>query len=70
MVTKIAQKTVVLTRDGTPLSIMKRPEGLGSIDDFHRELAEIRTRYGHLLQQQPLDKYLAEKRIEAEREWE
>lgn len=69
MVTKIAEKTVVLTRDGTALSVMERPEGVGSIDDFHKELVEIRKQYGHLLKQHPLDEYLAERRLEAEREW-
>lgn len=69
MVTKIAEKTVVLTRDGTALSVMERPGGIGTIEDFHRELAEVRKQYGHLLKQQPLDEYLAERRLEAEREW-
>lgn len=69
MVTRIAEKTVVLTRDGTALSIMERPDGLGSIADFHRELAEVRKQYGHLLKQQPLDEYFSERRLEAEREW-
>ncbi|MCD8349387.1 MAG: hypothetical protein LUC93_02080 [Planctomycetaceae bacterium] len=70
MVTKIAEKTVVLTRDGTALSVMERPEGLGTIDDFHKELVVIRKQYGHLLHQQPMDEYFMERRIEAEREWE
>jgi hypothetical protein len=69
MVTKVAEKTVVLTRDGAALSVMDRPEGIGSIEDFHRELAEVRKQYGHLLKRQSLDEYLAEKRLEAEREW-
>lgn len=69
MITKIVEKTVVLTQDGTALSVMERPEGVGSIEDFHNELAEIRKQYGHLLKQQTLDEYLAERRIEAEREW-
>jgi hypothetical protein len=69
MVTKIAEKTVVLTRDGAALSVMERPGGIGSIEDFHKELGEIRKQYGHLLEQQPLDDYLAERRIEAKREW-
>ncbi len=69
MVTRIAEKTVALTRDGAALSVMGRPDGVGSIEDFHKELVEIRKQYGHLLQQQSLDEYLAERRIEAEREW-
>ena len=70
MVTKIVEKTVVLTQDGTALSVMERPEGVGSIKDFHKELAEIRKQYGHLLKQQPLDEYFAERRLEAKQEWE
>lgn len=66
MVTKVAEKTVVLTRDGTALSVMERPEGVGSIEDFHKELVEIRKHYGHLLKQQSLDTFIAERRIEVE----
>ena len=69
MVTKIAEKTVVLTRDGVALSVMERPDGIGSIEDFHRELDEVRKQYGHILNRQSLDQYLAERRIEAEKEW-
>lgn len=69
MVTKVAEKTVVMTRDGTALSVMERPGGIGSLDDFHMELAEIRKQYGHLLKRQAPDEYLAERRAEAEREW-
>ena len=68
MVTTIAEKSVVLTRDGTPLSVMERPEGLGSIEDYHNDLVEIRKQYGHLLKRQSLDEYLAERHIEAEQE--
>lgn len=70
MVTKIVEKTVILTQDGTALSVMKRPEGLGTIDDFHNDLVAIRKQYGRLLNQQSLDTFIAERRIEAEREWE
>lgn len=69
MITKTAEKAVVLAPDGTALSIMDRPGGIGSIEDFHKELDEIRKQYGHLLKQQSLDEYLAERRLEAEREW-
>lgn len=65
MVTKTAEKTVILTKDGATLSVMERPEGLGSIDAYHQELIEVRKQYGHLLKQQSLDEYLAEKRIGA-----
>ncbi len=69
MVTETAEKSVVLTRDGTALSVMERPGGIGSIDDFHRELDEVRKQYGHLLNRQSFDEYFAERRVEAEREW-
>ena len=69
MVTKIVEKNVVLTKDGVVLSVMERPDGVGSIEDFHKELAEVRKQYGHLFKRQPLDAYISERRIEAEREW-
>lgn len=69
MVTGTAQKNVILTRDGAALSVMDRPGGTGSIEDFHKELAEVRKQYGHLLNRQSLDEYLAERHLEAEREW-
>ncbi len=69
MATIMIEKPVVFTLEGTALSVMERPGGLGTIDDFHKDLIEIRKQYGHLLQQQSLDEYLAERRIEAEREW-
>lgn len=68
MITRIAEKTVVLTRDGIALTIMERPEGLGTIEDFHKEAEEARRQYGNLLGRQSMDDYFVERHLEAERE--
>ncbi len=36
MVTTTVEKTVVIANDGTPLSVMERPEGLGAFADYHK----------------------------------
>jgi hypothetical protein len=68
MVFTVAEKNVVLTKNGTALSVMESPGSVGSIENFHKKLVEIRKQYGHLLKRQSLDEYLAERRLEAERE--
>lgn len=70
MVTKIIEKTVVVGKDGTAMSIMERPEGLGTFADYHRKVRDYRKQYAHLLNKQSLDEYLVERKKEAEREWE
>lgn len=70
MVTKTIEKTVVITRDGTPLSVMERPGGLGSIEEYHHDLEAVRIKYGHLLRSLSLDEYLDERHSEAKRESE
>ncbi len=35
------EKSVVIAKDGTPLSVMERPEGLGSFADYHRGGARL-----------------------------
>lgn len=65
MAFKTAEKTVFITKDGTPLSIMERPEGLGTFADYHRKVEKYRRQYAHLLDRQSFEEYLAERREEA-----
>ncbi len=69
MVFKKMEKTVVIAKDGTPLSVMERPEGLGNLEDYHRKVEHYRTLYSHILDKQSFDDYLKEGRVEAAREW-
>ena len=69
MVTKTIEKTVVIAKDGTLLSVMERPEGLGTLADYHRKVQNYRKQYAHLLDRQTFDDYLKERREEAAREW-
>lgn len=70
MVTKTIEKTVVIAKDGTSLSVMERPEGLGTFADYHRKVQEYRKQYAHLLDKQSFDDFLKERKEEAAREWE
>lgn len=70
MVTKTMEKTVVLAKDGTPLSVMERPTGLGTFEDYHRKVQKFRKQYGNLLDKQSFDEYLGERKKEAAREME
>ena len=69
MVTKTIEKTVVIAKDGTPLSVMERPAGLGTFTDYRRKVENYRKQYAHLLDRQSFDDYLKERRDEAAREW-
>ncbi len=68
---KIVQKlkTVLVTDDGHEFVISDRPEGTGTIREYHKELVEFRKQYGYLLEKLSVDGFIAEKRLEAEREW-
>lgn len=70
MVIKTIEKTVVIAKDGTPLSVMERPEGLGTFADYRHKVQKYRKQYGHLLDRQSFDDYLKERREEATREWD
>ncbi len=70
MVTKVVEKSVVIAKDGTPLSVMERPEGLGTFADYHRKVQNYRGQYAHLLDRQSFDDYLKERKEEAAREWD
>lgn len=70
MGTKTIEKTVILAKDGTPLSVMDRPKGLGTYADYRRKVQNYRKQYGHLLDRQSLADFLAGRKDEAAREWE
>ncbi len=63
------EKTVVIAKDGTPLSVMERPEGLCTFADYHRRVQGFRKQYAHLLNRQSFDNYLKERKEETAREW-
>lgn len=69
MIVKTVKKTVVIAKDGTPLSVMERPEGLGTIAEYHRKVEKYRKQYAHLINRQSFDDYLKERKEEAAREW-
>ncbi len=69
MITKTVEKTVVIAKDGTPLTVMERPDGLGTFADYHSRVQKYRQQYAHLLNRQSLDDYLKERKVEAAREW-
>lgn len=63
-------KNAAAAADGTELSVMERPEGLGTFDDYHRFVQECRKKYPEAFARLPsLDEYLKERREEAAREW-
>lgn len=68
MMTKTVERTVVVAKDGTTLSVMERPEGLGTFEDYHRKVQEYRKQYAHLLDKQSFDGFLKERKEEAARE--
>ncbi|MDR1744940.1 MAG: hypothetical protein LBS30_04215 [Planctomycetota bacterium] len=70
MVTTTVEKTVIIAKDGTPLSVMERPEGLGTFEDYRRKVQRYRKQYAHLLNRQSFDDYLRERKEEAAREWD
>jgi hypothetical protein len=70
MVTLIVEKSAVMTRDGTPLSVMERPEGLGTFADYHHKVQKYRKLYASILDRQSLDEYLKERKEETARELE
>lgn len=70
MVTKTVEKTVVIAQDGTPLSVMERPKGLGTFADYHRKVQNYRNQYAHLLDRQSFDDFLRERKEDAAREWD
>lgn len=69
MITKTVEKTVVIAKDGTPLSVMDRPEGLGTIAEYHLKVEKYRKQYAHLINRQSFSDYLKERKEEAAREW-
>ena len=69
MRTQTVEKTAVIAQDGTPLSIMERPEGLGTFADYHWKVQKYRKQYASLLDRQSFDEYLKERKQEAAREW-
>ena len=64
MVIKTVEKTVVIARDGTPLSVMERPNGLGTFEDYHRKVQNYRRQYAHLLNSQSFNDFLKERKEE------
>lgn len=70
MNTTTTQRTVIVTKSGASLSVMERPNGLGSFADYHRKVLKYRSQFAHLLKRQSLDEFLLERKIEAGREWD
>ncbi len=70
MLTKTVEKTVVIAADGTPLSVMERPEGLGSFADYHRKVQQRREQYADALNSRSFDEFLRERKEDAAREWD
>lgn len=68
MVMKTIEKKVILSKDGTPLSVMERPEGVGTFAEYHRKVESYREQYGHLLSRQTFEDFLQERKDEAARE--
>ena len=64
--TATAEKPVVYTASGQPLSIVPGTEEPISADEMERQIAEWRTRYGHLLVDCSTDQFIAEKRRNVE----
>lgn len=68
MTTRTVERTVLVTDDGEELSLMERPGGLGTFEDYHRKVQEYRKQYPDLFERMPgLDEYLRQRREEAAR---
>ncbi len=70
MITKKVEKTAVVADNGMEFSIMERPEGLGTFEDYHRLVQECREKFPEAFARVPsLDEYIRDRREEAAREW-
>lgn len=70
MITKKVERTVVVADNGMEFTLMERPEGLGTFEDYHRLVQEYRKKYPEVFERMPsLDEYLQERRREAALEW-
>lgn len=68
MLTKTVEKTAIIAKDGTPLSLMERPHGLGTFADYHRKVQRYRKQFSELLNRQTFDDFIKERKDEAARE--
>ncbi len=71
MYKKKVERTVLVTDNGEEVSLMERPNGLGTIKEYFRKVEEYRKQHPELFERLPTtEEYIREKRKEAVREWE